>query len=65
MWTYYWWTVTDTTSDLCGEEFLTELRGGTYKGHKKYAESLFPGIKLHSLGQVSEFEAECMGLDIY
>lgn len=65
MWTTYWWTITDITSDLCGEEFLTELQNGTYKDHKKYAESLFPGVKLHSFGQVSEFEAECMGLDTY
>lgn len=65
MWTTYWWTVTDLNSDLCGEEFFTELQDGTYKDHKNYAKNLFPDIKLHCFGQVTKFEAECMGLDTY
>lgn len=64
-WTTYWWTITGIDSDLCGEEFFTELKNATAKEHIEYAKSIFPNEKLHCFGQVTEFEAECMGLDTY
>lgn len=64
-WTTYWWTITGVDSDLCGEEFFTELKDADAIDHKKYAQSIFPNEKLHCLGMVTEYEAECMGLDTY
>lgn len=64
-WTTYWWTITGVDSDLCGEEFFTELKNADALDHKKYAQKLFPHERLHCLGLVSEYEAECMGLDTY
>jgi len=65
MWTTYWWEVTDEESDLCGEEFFTELPDATKTTHTEYAKNIFPGVKLHCLGRVSQEEAEMMGLDTY
>lgn len=65
MWTTYWWEVTDENSDLCGEEFFTELKDASAIDHKNYAKKIFPNEKLHCLGMVSEYEAETMGLDTY
>lgn len=65
MWTTYWWEVTDEESDLCGEEFFTELPDATKATHTEYAKSIFPGVELHCLGRVSQEEAEAMGLDTY
>ena len=64
-WTTYWWTITGEDSDLCGEEFFTELENADALDHKKYAQSIFPNERLHCLGMVTEYEAECMGLDTY
>lgn len=65
MWTTYWWEVIDEESDLCGEEFFTELLDATKTTHTEYAKSIFPGVELHCLGRVSQEEAEMMGLDTY
>lgn len=65
MWTTFWWTITGVDSDLCGEEFFTELKEDSVIIHRQYAESIFPNERLFCLGKVSEYEAECMGLDTY
>lgn len=66
MWTTYWWEVTDEESDLCGEEFFTELPDdATMVAHREYAYEIFPSVALHCLGEVSQEEAELMGLDTY
>lgn len=65
MWTTYWWTITGINSDLCGEEFFTELKDATMFDHKKYAHEIFPNERLRYLGRISAYEAECMGLDTY
>lgn len=65
MWTTYRWEFSDENSDMCGEQFFTELKDASLKEHRKYAKECFPGEKLHCLGQVSAFEAEMMGLDTY
>lgn len=63
--TIWMWIIEDETSDLCGEEFFTELNTHRYKEHKKYAQSLFPGLVLKSCGTVDEEEAEALGYDTY
>lgn len=65
MWTTYWWVIEDENSDLCGEEFFTELEDADATVHKAYVRKLFPNEKCRCLGQVSEEEAEMMGLDTY
>lgn len=65
MWTTYWWTIDDENSDLCGEEFFTELKDGDKKAHRDYVLTLFPNEKPRCLGEVSQEEAEMMGLDTY
>ena len=65
MTTTYWWAITGEDSDLCGEEFFTELDNADKKQHREYAESIFPGEKLTCYGKISEAEAEAMGLDTY
>lgn len=65
MWTTYWWTITDEESDLCGEEFFTELPDATKATHVEYVKSIFPDVDLLCLGRVSQEEAEMMGLDTY
>ena len=65
MWTTYWWTIEDEDSDLCGEEFFTELENADARDHKRYVRELFPNERIKCLGQVSEEEAEMMGLDTY
>lgn len=65
MWTTYWWTIDDENSDLCGEEFFTELKDGDRKSHYDYVLTLFPNEKPRCLGKVSQEEAEMMGLDTY
>lgn len=64
-WTTYWWTIDDVDSDLCGEEFFTELLNGTKTDHVTYVKDLFPNEHPKCLGRVSEAEAEMMGLDTY
>jgi len=64
-WTTYWWEITDEDSDMCGEEFFTELKNATRKDHEKYVQTLFRGVKVNCYGKVSATEAEMMGLDTY
>lgn len=65
MWTTYWWIIEDENSDLCGEEFFTELKDADKKAHAEYVKELFPNEKPKCLGKVSSVEAEMMGLDTY
>lgn len=68
MWTTYWWGINDEDSELCGEEFFTELllSDGDMKAiHTEYAQSIFPNEKLTCYGEVDEIEAEILGLDTY
>lgn len=65
MWTTYWFGIYDENSDLCGEEFFTELKDATKEEHITYAQSIFPNEKLTCFGKVMENEAEAMGLDTY
>lgn len=65
MWTTYWWIIDDKESELCGEEFFTELLDAGRKEHNDYVGELFPNENPRCLGQVSEEEAEMMGLDTY
>lgn len=64
-WSTYWFVVDDENSDICGEEFFTELENATKADHIKYAQEIFPGEKLKCYGKVSATEAEIMGLDTY
>lgn len=70
MWTTYWFGINDEESELCGEEFFTELfteaKGKELKEmHVEYAKSIFPNETLTCYGRVSREEAEMMGLDTY
>lgn len=65
MWSTYWWEIVDEDSELCGEEFFTELKDADYIDHVIYVQKLFPEEKVKSLGKVSAEEAEMMGLDTY
>ena len=65
MWSTYWWEINDEYSELCGEEFFTELKDADYIDHLAYVQELFPDEKVKSLGKVTEKEAEIMGLDTY
>ena len=65
MWTTYWWGINDENSNLCGEEFFTELEDADAIDHKKYVKKIFPNEKVICYGQVTETEAEMMGLDTY
>lgn len=65
MWSTYWWEIIDEDSELCGEEFFTELENADYIDHVIYVQELFPEEKVKSLGKVSAEEAEMMGLDTY
>lgn len=64
-WTTYWWGISDEESELCGEEFFTELKDATRKDHFDYMRKLFPHETVTCYGKVSEAEAEMMGLDTY
>lgn len=65
MWTTYWWEIVGEESDMCGEEFFTELKDANAIDHIKYVKNLFPGEEVHCLGMVSAADAEMMGLDTY
>ena len=73
IWTTYWWAIIDEDSELCGEEFFTELnvdiesmtKEELKEMHREYAQSIFPNEKLTCYGRVSATEAEMMGLDTY
>lgn len=64
-WTIYWWGIEDENSELCGEEFFTELTNADKATHRAYAEKLFPNENLKCYGEVTEEEADTMGLDTY
>ena len=64
-WHTYWWNIYGEDSDLCGEEFFTELKTPDKQEHRRYAQSIFPNEMLNCLGKVTEVEAEMMGLDTY
>jgi len=63
--TIYWWTITGANSDLCGEEFFTELKNADAIDHLNYAKKIFPNEKLHCFGEVTANEADYMGYDTY
>lgn len=65
MWTTYWWIVDDENSDICGEEFFTELKDADRARHTAYVRNLFPHDHVKCLGRVTMEEAEMMGLDTY
>lgn len=65
MWTTYWWIIDNPDSDLCGEEFFTELKDASRWNHTEYVLELFPNEDVKCLGQITEEEAEMMGLDTY
>ena len=65
MWTTYWWGIEDEDSEICGEEFFTELLDATYEQHLEYVREVFPNEDPVCYGKVSETEAEMMGLDTY
>lgn len=65
MWTTYWWGINDEDSELCGEEFFTELEDADKSEHRVYAKQIFPNERLTCYGRVTEEEAEMMGLDTY
>ncbi|MDT3386411.1 MAG: hypothetical protein LIR46_01380 [Bacteroidota bacterium] len=65
MWTTYWWMFVDEDSALCGEEFFTELENATFADHKAMVKDLFPDENPRCLGEVTQEEAEEMGLDTY
>ncbi len=65
MWTTYWWGINDEDSELCGEEFFTELEDADKSAHRAYAKQIFPNERLTCYGRVTEEEAEMMGLDTY
>lgn len=64
-WTTYWFEIVGEDSDLCGEEFFTELPNATKEQHVIYAHEVFPHEELRCYGKVSAAEAEMMGLDTY
>ena len=64
-WKTYWFGIEDPDSELCGEEFFVELEDASKSDAIKYAKSIFPGERLKCYGEVSEVEAEMMGLDTY
>jgi len=65
MWITYWWGINDEDSELCGEEFFTELEDADKNEHRTYAKQIFPNERLTCYGRVNEVEAEMMGLDTY
>lgn len=71
MWSTYWFEIVGEYSDICSEEFFTELhtaetdKKALKAMHIEYAESIFPGEVIKCLGRVSAAEAEMMGLDTY
>lgn len=65
MWYTFWFEIVGEDSDLCGEEFFTELKTADKTEHVKYAQSIFPGEKIKCYGKVSAAYAEMVGLDTY
>lgn len=65
MWTTYWFEIVGEDSEICGEEFFTELENATKEQHITYAHEIFPNEKIVCWGKVTQMEAEMMGLDTY
>ena len=65
MTTIYWFAIVGEYSDLCGEEFLTELENASKQEHIDYAHRLFPNEEIRCYGKLTELEAEMMGIDTY
>lgn len=65
MWTTYWFEIVGEDSEICGEEFFTELEDATKEQHIAYAHKIFPNEKIVCWGKVTQMEAEMMGLDTY
>lgn len=65
MWTTYWFEIVGEDSEICGEEFFTELENATKEQHIAYAHEIFPNEKIVCWGKVTQTEAEMMGLDTY
>lgn len=65
MWSTYWFGIVGEDSDLCGEEFFTELQDATRADHISYAQEIFPNEKIRCYGKVSPTFAEMAGLDTY
>lgn len=65
MWTTYWFVIVSEDSDICGEEFFTELKDASRTRHIAYAHELFPDEEIKCYGKVSRAEADMMGLDTY
>ena len=61
----YWFEIDDKDSDLCGEEFFVELKDAQKSDAYRYACEIFPDVHLRLIAEVSQFEAEMMGLDTY
>ncbi len=65
LWSTWWWEIIGEESDLCGEEFFTELEDATKADHIAYVHALFPNEEVRCIGKVTAYEAEMMGLDTY
>ena len=59
----YWFEIVGEDSVLCGEEFFVE--SDTQEHAEHLAEFYFPDEEIEFNGEVSEFEAEMLGLDTY
>ena len=64
-WRTWHFGIVGEDSEFCGEEFLVALQNATKKDAIAYAHEQFPNEKLRCYGEVSEFEADIMGLDTY
>lgn len=64
-WTTYLWEIVGEDSELCGEQFCTELRSADMLEHAVCAHKAFPDETLKFLGKITQFEAETLGLDTY
>lgn len=60
----HWYFEVVTEGSFCeGEEFLVAAKDKSQA--RQLAEYYFPNEKLRCYGTVSDFEAECMGIDEY
>lgn len=60
---YYWFGIVGAYDEHSGEEFI--VAAASTQEARSTAKDLFPGEQIKSYGQVSEFESEMMGLDVY
>ena len=65
MWRTWLFEFTDENSNMCGEQFCVELKDATKKEARAYAKEQFPHERIKCLGEISEDEAEWLGLDTY